>query len=87
MSDPLEKEIETSRRSLRNLEAKLLEREPQLDRKVDILDSKERSLIKTEQDLKHREENIKATKGEVDAMVQQQRQLLESMANMSPDPP
>ena len=83
VSDPLEREIETSRRSLRSLEAKLMEREHQLDRKVDILDSKERSLIKTEQDLKHREENIKSEKGEVDAMVQQQRQLLESMAKMS----
>jgi ribonuclease Y len=83
VSDPLEKEIETSKRSLRDLEAKLLEREHQIDRKVDILESKERSLIKTEQDMEGREESIKSAKAEADAMVRQQHQRLESLANMS----
>ena len=39
---PLEKEQETQRRSLRDLAAKLLEHEQQLERKIDLLTSKER---------------------------------------------
>ena len=81
--EPLEKEMETAKRSLRDLEAKLLEREQQLDRKVDVLESKERSLFKTEQDLERREKNIKAEEAEIDAMIRQQHQRLESLAGIS----
>ena len=66
--------METAKRSLRDLEAKLLEREQQLDRKVDVLESKERSLFKTEQDQERREKNIKAEEAEIDAMIRQQHQ-------------
>jgi ribonuclease Y len=82
-SDPLEKEIGTSKRALRDLEARLLEREHQLDRKVDVLESKERNLLKAEQELESREENIKVKEATVDAMIRQQRQHLESLANMT----
>ena len=81
--EPLEKEMETAKRSLRDLEAKLLEREQQLDRKVDVLESKERSLFKTEQDQERREKNIKAEEAEIDAMIRQQHQRLESLAGIS----
>ena len=42
---PLEKEQETQKSALRNLENNLLEREQQLDRKVDVLESKERNQL------------------------------------------
>ena len=44
--EPLEREQESTRRSLRRFETDLQEREQQLDRKVDVLESKERSLLK-----------------------------------------
>ena len=80
---PLEKELETNRRNLRDLEAKLLEREQQLDRKVDVLESKERSLIKTEQEQEHREAAIATEKARAADMVHQQSQRLQELAGIS----
>ena len=81
--EPLEREIEGSKRSLRELETGLLERERQLDRKVDVLESKERSLIKSEQELSQREQNISAEEGGIEAAVGEQRRVLEERAGMS----
>ena len=80
---PLEKELENSRRSLRNLETRLQEREQQLDRKVDLLESKERSLIKGEQEQENRETEIAAQETRATEMVQQQSRRLEEIAALS----
>ena len=80
---PLEKELENSRRSQRALETKLQEREQQLDRKVDVLESKERSLIKGEQELERRETAIGTEEKQLAEMVQRQSQRLEHLAGLS----
>ena len=80
---PLEKELENSRRSQRSLETKLQEREQQLDRKVDILESKERSLIKGEQEMERREITIGTEEKQLSEMVQRQSQRLEHLAGLS----
>ena len=49
--EPLERELETRKRAQAQVESKLAEREQQLDRKFDILDGKERSLLKTESEI------------------------------------
>ena len=81
--EPQEREIENSRRSLRELETGLLERERQLDRKVDILEGKERSLLKTERELSQREEHIAAKEETVNERVSEQGRLLEELAGLS----
>ena len=81
--EPLEKELEGSKRSLRDLEAKLLGWERQLDRKVDVLESKERSLLKGEQELEQREENLIVEEASIESMIRQQHQRLESLAGIS----
>jgi ribonuclease Y len=83
--EPLDREIESSKRSLRDLEGKLLEREHQLDRKVDLLEGKERQLTKTETEMEKRADEIQAEESCVEVMVQQQQQRLESLAGMSRD--
>ncbi len=80
--DPLEKELETASRSLRDLEAKLLEREQQLDRKVDILDGKERRLLKTEKTFEQHREKAAADEAMIEEMIREQQQRLESLAGM-----
>lgn len=80
---PLEKEQETQRRSLRDLAAKLLEREQQLERKIDLLTSKEREQRKNEQDLNRREAAIAAAETQAQALVRQQSQRLEELAGIS----
>ena len=83
--EPLEREIESSKRSVRELEGKLLEREHQLDRKVDLLEGKERQLTKAEGELEKRAEKIQSGESRVDTMIHQQQQRLESLAGMSRD--
>ena len=80
--EPLEREFEETRRSLRALEASLLEREQQLDRKVDVLESKEHSLIKAEQELSAREESIVAEETRAEEMLRLQRSRLEELAGL-----
>ena len=80
---PLEKEQETQRRSLRDLAAKLLEREQQLERKIDLLTSKEREQLKNEQDLDRREAAIAAAETQAQDLVHQQSQRLEELAGIS----
>jgi len=80
---PLEKELEANRRGLRDLETKLLEREQHLDAKVDILEGKERSLLKGEQELERREATIAAEQGRIMDMVRQQSQRLEQLAGLT----
>ena len=74
--------METASRSLRDLEAKLLEREQQLDRKVDILDSKERRLLKTEKAFEQHREKAAADEARIEEMIREQQQRLESLAGM-----
>ena len=80
---PLEKEQETQRRSLRDLAAKLLEREQQLERKIDLLTSKEREQLKNEQDLNRREAAIAAAETQAQGLVREQSQRLEELAGIS----
>ena len=82
-SEPLKKELEDAKASVRTLEVQFHEREQQLDRKVDVLESKERSLVNTEKELETREAVIVSEEAEVDTMIRQQRQRLESLAEMS----
>ena len=81
--EPLEREQESAKRELRDLEGKLQEREQQLDRKVDVLASKERTLLKQEQEQERREERIGAAEKETEALVLQQRQRLEQLAGLN----
>ena len=81
--EPLEREQEGAKRELREQEAKLQEHEQQLDRKVDVLASKERTLVKQEQEQERREEHTAAAEKEAEALVLQQRQKLEHLAGLS----
>ena len=80
---PLEKEQESQKRALRNLETNLLERDQQLDRKVDVLERKERSHIKIEQELERREGALTTAETLAQEMVRQQSQRLEELAGIS----
>lgn len=80
---PLEKELESRKRSQRQIENKLVEREQQLDRKVDILAGKERSLLKHEEDLDNRETAIAKAETKAQEMVLQQSRRLEELAGLT----
>jgi ribonuclease Y len=81
--EPLERELETNRRALRDLEAKLVEREQQLDRKVDLLESKDAALTRTEQEQEQRETNLVAEEARVGDLIRQQSERLEELAGLT----
>jgi len=81
--EPLERSQEEAKRDLRSLETKLHEREQQLDRKVDVLESKERGQLKYEEELNEREQRIKTDEVSIELKIQEQNQGLEKLAAMS----
>ncbi len=81
--EPLERELETRKRAQAQVESKLAEREQQLDRKFDILDGKERSLLKTESELEQRGVELTNAEASVRDLVQQQRKRLEESAGLT----
>lgn len=80
---PLEEEQETQRRALRDLEAKLLEREQQLERKIELATSKEREQHKTAQDLARRDAAIATAETQAQDLAREQSRLLEELAGLS----
>ncbi|NKB67041.1 MAG: ribonuclease Y [Candidatus Latescibacteria bacterium] len=80
---PLEKELESKKGTLRELEDLLAKRERQLNRKVDVLETKEHVLHKAEEEFERREEKIAGEEARVAATLQQQQQRLEELAGMS----
>ncbi len=80
---PLEKEQETQRHSLRAQAAKLLEHEQQLERKIDLLTSKEREQVKNEEDLNRREAAIVAAEVQAQDLNREQSRRLEELAGIS----
>ena len=80
---PLEHSQEETKQELRNLESKLHEREQQLDRKVDVLESKERGQFKHEEDLNEREEQIKSSEEVLKKGLLEQNRRMEELASLS----
>ena len=81
--EPLELAMEASKRAARELEARLAEREQQLDRKVDLLENKERTLVKSEQDISQREVVVAAEESRVQEMAQEQQRRLQEIARIT----
>jgi len=80
---PLEKELEARKRTQSQLERKLQEREQQLNRKVDVLNGKERGLIKNEEELEQRETAIAKAEIKAQDMTLERSQRLEELAGIT----
>ena len=81
--EPLEREMESSKKALRELETKLHGREQQLDRKVDILESKEQTLLKLEEEISNREQTIVNEEARAQEQEAIHLQRMEELAGMS----
>ena len=73
----------TKRPSFKRTEKKLSERELNLDRKVDILDKKEKDYVVKEKNLLHREPGIGKREKELEQLLTDQNKQLERIAGMS----
>ncbi len=79
----LEREIQAKRTDLNRLEKRLVDKESNLDRKVDILSKKERETVNLERTLQHREKGIDLREKELDSLIGEQNKQLEKIAGMT----
>ena len=83
LRETAEKEIKERRLELGVLEKRLLQRETNLDRRVDLLDRKTEEQARKEQQIAEREQQLHAVHEELDSLKKQVRQELQRIAGIS----
>ena len=78
--EEFEKETAGHRNELKDVERRLIKREDNLDRKLDTLTTKERFLDDQDKDIKKREQEVETHQNELNNLIAQRRQLLETTA-------
>ena len=78
-----EQEARKRREEIEREEKRLVEREQQIDRKVDVVDGKERDLGRRASELGRREKQLEERQTELDALVGEERRRLEQLAGLS----
>jgi ribonuclease Y len=78
-----ENEARELRREIQAQEKRLLQKEEHLDRKVGQLDAREEELLKRERGVAQQEERLAARDRELDDLIRQQGEKLESIAGMT----
>ncbi len=78
-----EDEVREARKELQSQERRLVQKEENLDRKVAQVDEKEHDQARREQSLLDRDRNLQKRIDEVDAMVAEQRTLLEKISGFT----
>ena len=73
-----EREINDGRNEMREIEHRLTKREDTLDRKLDVLTTKEKYLEDQDQQIKQREKTVAAKDAELDQLLAEHRETLET---------
>lgn len=80
-----EKETKTRREELIGLERRLIQKEENLDRKVDILDKKEKEIIGKERGISRQADQINQRQKELEKVLSQEREVLQKIAHLTAD--
>jgi ribonuclease Y len=78
-----EKETKERRLELQKIERRLIQKEENLEKKLDLLDSKELNLSKREKVLLQKEREIEETSKELERLKQEYKKNIENLAGMS----
>jgi ribonuclease Y len=78
-----EKESREKKQEMVLLEKRLIQREENLDRKVDVLESKEKNISAREGSLVSKEKKIQAKYRELEAILEEEKNKLQRISNMS----
>lgn len=78
-----ENETRDRRQELLNLEKRLLQKEENLEKRMDLIDQKESSIAKREKNLVQKERSLEEKEKKYNAMLEEQRQMLERLAGVS----
>ena len=80
-----EKETRERRDEIANLEKRMSQREANLDRRVDLMEKKERELEDKARNLKTQEDGLKAKNDELSRVLAEEKERLHKISNMSPE--
>ena len=83
--DDFEKSTAAKREELAGLEERALQREANLDRKVAMIEKKERAVEQRAADLEKMAKDTEATKAELDRLVKEEMEKLQRVAGMTQD--
>lgn len=78
-----EKETADRRSELQVFEKRLLQREENIDRKVELLDKKERDLIQAQRNISQRDSESQKKSRELEFMLQQEKEKLQRISGLS----
>jgi len=78
-----EKESRELRREIQAQEKRLLQKEEHLDKKVSQVEERDEEISKKDKELARRDEALKGREGEIDTLISQQKERLESISGMS----
>jgi ribonuclease Y len=85
MMDRFERETAETRNELKTAERRLAKREDGLDKKLDVLHTKERKIEEGEQTLARREKDVSDKESKLDRLLTEQRTELLRIAKLSPE--
>jgi ribonuclease Y len=85
MTDRFQRETAETREELRATERRLAKREDLLDKKIDVLNTKERKIEEAEAALARRQEQLEHERAEVSRLLAQQRSELLRISRLTPD--
>ncbi len=80
-----EKETRDRRQELQNLEKRLLSREENLERRLDLLENKESKLISRDKQLTQREKVVQENEANYAHLIEEEKRQLEKISGMSSD--
>ena len=83
MRTEFEEETKERRKELLIMERRLMQKEENIDRKVELIDQKGRELKKTEASIRQKKEEIDNQKAELDRLLVEEKQRLENISGMS----
>ena len=83
MRTEFENETKDRRQELIVLEKRLLQKEENLDRKVDILDRKEKDVERKDHSLTEKEKTIRAKENELSSVLQEEKEKLQRVSGMT----
>ena len=80
-----EAEAKERRQEIINMEKRLLQKEENLEKRIDLFDQKEGSLSKREKTILQQEKNVAEMEKKYNTLIEEQRQMLERIAGISSD--
>ena len=80
-----EKETKERRQELTEFERRLLQKEGNIERKFDLLDQKERDIVKQYEDISKTKEYFKKREGELNDLIMEEKFRLQQISGMSPE--